>query len=131
MASGMETLISTLLKVAGFDPAEFSKGISGFISMVTSKLDEFDKRMNALEKLTQENGDKLDLLIDTVKNWDIPHPPFDLDTRKTYGGLIISNDKLTPTLGDFSAAVGDSNPDTPATVRDGGSPETGSYDNRL
>lgn len=67
MASGTEILMTTLLKAAGFNPVEFQKGITGFVSGVTTKLEDFDQRLHGVENSLALINQKLDALLSQEK----------------------------------------------------------------
>jgi len=54
MAGGMEMMVTALVKAMGFDPVQFSQGISGFIGSVQTSMAEFDTRLTRLETMVAE-----------------------------------------------------------------------------
>lgn len=54
MASGMETLLNTVLKSMGFNPQEFIAGAAQFTANVQAQLADFDARLSAMEKMISE-----------------------------------------------------------------------------
>lgn len=51
--SGIESMMTALLKAVGFNPVQFREGAEGFVNHVYARLAEFDARMVAQETLMQ------------------------------------------------------------------------------
>lgn len=61
--SGMERMLMTFLRAAGFDPQQFAAGISQFITSSQSKLAELEANVAALKESNVATQAKLDRIL--------------------------------------------------------------------
>lgn len=95
MASGMETLMNTLLKAAGFNPAEFSQGISGFVDGVQGQLTSFDARLTAVERSLATLQYTADEILAVARGLETTSP--ETPGILTYGKLALISEPSATT----------------------------------
>lgn len=95
MASGMEAMMNALFRSMGFNPQEVMNGVGEFMQTVYNRLEEFDRRMTALETLCREIRDH-QKGVEIVGQSDRPGNGADIHAtdRDTTGCEAASNPRL-------------------------------------
>lgn len=73
--SGMERMLQSLLKAAGFNPQQFSAGISSFIVKTQQELAGVTGKINAIETRQISIEAKLDAILTHLKGDDHDQDP--------------------------------------------------------
>jgi hypothetical protein len=88
--SGIESMMTALLKAVGFNPVQFREGAEGFVNHVYARLAEFDARMLAQETLMQRILDAQTQLLRLYNEQVKPITPINFGDSPWDEGLVAT-----------------------------------------